>query len=169
MVDIVKRTRPARIEPLSVVGNAAANTCPVFKSAAYVSPARAQHRGRFGSMRVSMQVSHAPQSFLSDFGTADSKEQGPSASRMSLCVLNSIESGLSGIVYLVAPSLVVRTGLDARTTQMNRFVRFLVAAGLGGGSASFAQAGGVSVGVGIGVPARVHVGPLRRPSSTGRR
>ncbi|MFM0625682.1 hypothetical protein [Paraburkholderia xenovorans] len=42
---------------------------------------------------------------------------------------------------------------------MNRFVRFLVAAGLGTGLAGFAQAGGVSVGVGIGVPGSVYAGP----------
>jgi hypothetical protein len=41
---------------------------------------------------------------------------------------------------------------------MNRFGRFLVAGGLGAGSASFAQGGGVSVGVGIGVPGPVYVG-----------
>ena len=42
---------------------------------------------------------------------------------------------------------------------MNKLVRFLVAAALGAGWASFAQAGGVSVGVGIGVPGPVYVGP----------
>jgi hypothetical protein len=51
-----------------------------------------------------------------------------------------MESGLSAICrYVVAPSLVVRTGLESRRTQMNRFGRFLVAGGLGAGSASFAQ------------------------------
>jgi hypothetical protein len=72
---------------------------------------RAQHRRRFGSMRSSMQDSHASRSFLNDFGTADSNGQGPSASRMSLCVLNPIESGLNALCPLpVAPSrrLVIR-------------------------------------------------------------
>jgi hypothetical protein len=60
----------------------------------------AQHRRRFGSTRASMQESHASRSFLNDFGTADSNEQGPSASRMSLCVLNPIESGLNALCPL---------------------------------------------------------------------
>src|SRR5260370_451329 len=50
---------------------------------------RAQHRRRFGSMRASMHDSPAPRSFLNDFGAADSKEQGTSAYRISVCLLQS--------------------------------------------------------------------------------
>jgi hypothetical protein len=70
---------------------------PFFKR---MRPTGRSIAGAFGSMRASMQDSHASRSFLNDFGTADSNEQGPSTSRMSLCVLNPIESGLNALCPL---------------------------------------------------------------------